>query len=292
MATPVPDIIVRLRGLAERGSAVQRRLAGLILSDIGYAAKAPIAALTEQAGVSQPSLTRLCRALGCEGVADFKLRLAQALAIGELYLSPPKDRTPEELILAGVCDAAIEAIVQTRAAVDMGRVTRAAQALSRADQVLVFGSGGISSLGAVELQNRLFRFGIPVVAHSDGEMQQMAAAVATGRTVVVGISSSGALGSLRRALETAASYGAATVSLAPSGSPIAEAAGVAIAFEAAEDARITKPTALRYRLLVLIDLIAMAVAEAMGGEGIERLRRVRMSLTPTRGDTPYVPLGD
>lgn len=289
---PVPDIIVRLRELGRSGSAVQKRLARLILSDIAHAAKAPIAALTDQAGVSQPGLSRLVRALGCEGVADFRLKLAQALAIGELYLAPPRDRTPEELVLASVGDAAIEAIVATRAAVDMAAVSAAAQVLCGASQVLVFGSGGISSLGAVEMQNRLFRFGIPVAAHSDDQMQQMAAAVAGPGTAVVGISSSGTLPSLCRALETAASCGARTVAIAPQGSPLAAPAGTSIAFHAGEDARITKPTALRYGLLVLVDLVAMTVAESLGAEGIERLRRVRMSLTPIRGDAPYVPLGD
>lgn len=289
-----PDIIMQLRGLAKSGSKVERRLAALVLSDVDFASRASIATLAERAETSQPSVTRLCRELGCEGIREFKLKLAQALAVGELYLTPPPAdaASREERIVADVCDTAVETILAVRQTVAMEPVMRAAERIAKARQVYIYGSGGISSLGAVELQNRLFRFSIPAIAHVDGQMQQMTAAVADPETVVVVMSSSGAAPAALDAAEIARHYGATVIAVAPPGSPLSAAATIAVAFEAAESRSINKPSASRYALLVLIDLLAMATAEILGEEAVERMRRVRLALSPLKRDSRSWPLGD
>ena len=50
----------------------------------------------------------------------------------------------------------------------MAAIARLADAIVAASQVLIIGSGGASSMLAVELQNRLFRFRINAVAYVDG----------------------------------------------------------------------------------------------------------------------------
>ena len=269
-----PDIIMDLRNIERNGSKVERKIAKVLLSDLQFSCSASIAVLAEKSGVSEPSITRLCRALNCTGLRDFKLRLAQALAIGEFYLVPPPPSTnsPEERIAATVCDAAIETIVAVRKDVDMGAIMTVGEHLSKARQVYIYGSGGISSLGAIELQNRLFRFSIPTIAHIDGQMQQMTAAVA--------------------ATEIARRYGARTISIAPAKSPLAQASEINVVFEPRENDNVKKPTSVRYGLMAIVDLLAMATMEHLDDETIERMRRVRLTLSDLKGRQRYWPLGD
>lgn len=290
----VIDILMRLRMRAEDGSKSDRRLAGLILQDVDYASKAAIADLAARAGVSEPTVTRFCRSLGCEGIRDFKFRLAQALAVGGQYLSadPLERDAREERIAATVAGAAAAAIERTRAQLDMTTLVAVAGQLAGASQVLAFGSGGTSSMMAVELQNRLFRLGLPTVAHTDGQLQRMWASLAGPGTVVVGFSTSGYAQSVIDAMLVARQYGAATVAITAPHSRLADAAETVIAFQTLEDGNLYKPTSSRYALLSIVDMLATATAETLGPKVLEGLRRIKQSLNTFKVEDPRLPLGD
>src|SRR5690606_26125988 len=81
MSAEIADIITRLQMMTQEGSRSDRRLAALVLSDLDFASKAAISEIAARAEVSEPTVTRFCRNLGCEGVRDFKFWLAQAIAI-------------------------------------------------------------------------------------------------------------------------------------------------------------------------------------------------------------------
>ena len=288
------DIINRLRLLAADGSKAERRLAEVILDDIEYASRAPIADLALKAGVSEPSVTRFCRSLDCDGVRDFKFKLAQVLAIGGIYLSPePLVRDERDArIVNAVTDGAVRAMERIRDIVDMGMVNSVAEALAKARYICVFGSGGVSSMGAVEMQNRLFRLGLSVVAHTDGQMQRMSAAVCDRESLVIAISASGEALSIIESVRVARQYGATTVALTNPTSTLASEAQFTLPFVIAADSQLYKPTSGRYALLFLIDLVAMATAETLGPKVLEGLRRIRTSLSGLNMSDPGRPIGD
>lgn len=286
----VADILARLRERAEAGSKSDRRLARLILDDPRAALQAPIAALAARAEVSEPTVTRFCRSLGCEGTRDFKLKLAQGVAVGGVFLAPG---TPGgERVPALVADAAAAAIARVRAGIDMGAVHAIAEGVTQARQVLIIGSGGTSSMMAAELQNRLFRFRINAVAHADGQMQRMAAAVSGPGTLVVAFSTSGHAPLVVDSVRVARQYGAASAAVTAPGSPLAEAAATVLPFETREDGNIYKPTASRYALLAIVDILATVVAERLGPSIAEGLRRIRHGMVTLAIDDPAMPLGD
>jgi DNA-binding MurR/RpiR family transcriptional regulator len=45
--------------------------------------------LARRAGVSEPTVTRFSRAVGCAGVRELKVKLAQSLVVGRIYLEEP-----------------------------------------------------------------------------------------------------------------------------------------------------------------------------------------------------------
>ncbi|RVA67131.1 MurR/RpiR family transcriptional regulator, partial [Mesorhizobium sp. M7A.F.Ca.CA.001.11.2.1] len=75
----IPDIISLVKDSYSELRPAERRVADVVLDDVKYAVDASNAALAQRAGVSEPTVTRFCRAIGCEGVRDFKLKLAQSL---------------------------------------------------------------------------------------------------------------------------------------------------------------------------------------------------------------------
>ncbi|ORE94284.1 transcriptional regulator [Stappia sp. 22II-S9-Z10] len=288
------DMVDRLRRLSLEGSPAEKRLAEIVLGDAHAASLAPINELAARAGVSEPTVTRFCRALECEGLRDFKLRLAQVIAIGGFTMFPePVSRSPhDEEIITSVRDGAIAAIERAAASLDMNTVAAAARAIAAARQVVTFGSGGVSSLGAVELQNRLFRFSIPVTAHTDGQMQRMVAAVAGETTVAISLSASGSAHSVVEATKIARLYGATTIAITDPASQLAREAEYVLAFAVPGDGQVIKPSAARYALLTVVDVLATSVAEAIGPDVLEGLRRIRRSLSALGMSNLHRPIGD
>jgi len=58
-----------------------RKVAELVLENPGVVLGATLAKTARRARVSEPTVIRFCEAIGCSGFRDFKLRLAQSLAL-------------------------------------------------------------------------------------------------------------------------------------------------------------------------------------------------------------------
>jgi DNA-binding MurR/RpiR family transcriptional regulator len=290
----IADIITRLQMMTQEGSKSDRRLAAIVLSDLDFASKAAISEIAARAEVSEPTVTRFCRNLGCEGVRDFKFWLAQAIAIGGLYLMPaPVSRdVREQRIAAAITVGATQAIERIAATLDMAALMSVAEHISASKQILCIGSGGSSSMMATEMQNRLFRLGLSVVAQVDGQLQRMYAAVVTSETTVVAFSISGYAKSVVDSVVLARQYGARTVAITAPASALAKAAEMVIPFQHLEDSNIYKPTSSRYALLAIVDMIATATAESRDGKVLESLRRIKQSINMLKVDDPRLPLGD
>ena len=288
------DIITRLQLISQDGTKSDRRLAGLVLSDLDFASKAAISEIAARVGVSEPTVTRFCRNLGCEGLRDFKFYLAQAIAIGGQYLSPePLSRDArEQRIASAITEAAIAAIQRASENLDMTTLMDVAARIAASGNILCIGSGGISSMMATEMQNRLFRLGLSALAQIDGQLQRMYAAVATPETTLVAFSVSGYARSVIEAVEVAQQYGATTVAITAPDSALAKVADTVILLQSFEDGNIYKPTSSRYALLAILDMIATTVAEARGPKVLENLRRIKQSVNTLKVDDPKLPLGD
>ncbi|MEX3917828.1 MurR/RpiR family transcriptional regulator, partial [Paraburkholderia sp. BR10872] len=77
---PVSNLIHHIRNVAESLRPAERKVAEMVLADIDFAMRGSITELALRADVSEPSVTRFCRAVGAHGLRDFKMRLAQSAA--------------------------------------------------------------------------------------------------------------------------------------------------------------------------------------------------------------------
>ena len=232
--------------------------------------------------------------MGCDGFREFKLRLAQNLAVSLQYLAPNQRDMSEGG--AGAVDQVLGALYATvnvmRQQIAPERMDAAVQALTEAGQIVVAGVGGGSTMVAQEAANRMFRLGIPAVAVSDSYLLQMRAATLGANDVLLLVSTSGAADEIVSAAGIAGGYGATVVAITRPGSRLAQEATIAIEADLPEDPDILKPTASRYAHLVIVDALAMSVAQARSEVTTENLRRIRASLTAYHGRTGPQPLGD
>lgn len=291
--TPHFDIVARLRELAETGRNSDQRVALAILSDADFATHASIDKLAQKAGVSEPTITRFCRMLGFEGTRDFKVRLAQSLAIAGRFITPgPAQKANATGVPSIIARSATDAVETVCTMINRDDLEQAASLVVQAGMVRAYGSGGASSMAATELENRLFRLGILGSSHIDGEMQQMTAATSNKDTVIVAYSLSGEIKPLIEAVTIARRYGARTIAFTAPNSTLAGVAELVLPFHIEEGTNVYRPSPARYALLALTDMLAMTIAEKIGAPAVERMRRIKNLQAMHTSNAPNLPLGD
>jgi RpiR family carbohydrate utilization transcriptional regulator len=86
------SLIDRMRHEAPEMTRADRSVAEIILADIDGATRISTKDLATQAQVSEPTVVRFARRMGCDGFTDFKIRLAQEYAIGRMYLAAERQQ--------------------------------------------------------------------------------------------------------------------------------------------------------------------------------------------------------
>ncbi|MBR0777207.1 MurR/RpiR family transcriptional regulator [Bradyrhizobium diazoefficiens] len=289
------DIISLIRQCAPGLSPSEQRVATAVVADVEFAIHASNTELARRARVSEPTVTRFSRSVGCRGVRDLKVRLAQAMAVGRIYVElPPHVGT--DLARPALWRSVFQEIRRAIAAAEEGLrkedVEKAAEAISACSKLAAFGIGGGSTLAAAEVQNRFFRLGIAVSHASDPRLMRMIAATLGRNDVVVAISTTGAASEVIEAAGIARQYGALIVAITKPQSRLASMADIVLGVHVPEAPDALKPTASRYALLAAIDLLAASTAYCKPLEAQARMRRIKYELLKGSDGNPSGPLGD
>ncbi|MEM6712682.1 MAG: MurR/RpiR family transcriptional regulator [Pseudomonadota bacterium] len=288
------DVISALQNHDGHFAAQEQRVADYVKEHLDDISSMSIGDLAERSAVSKPTVIRFCRSLGCDGFPDFKLRLAQNLAVSAQYM---RDKAAtwdpaENLVIDHVIDAMKAGVLALRNQIDVAALDQARDALLRCNQIVFAGIGGGSSMVAKEAANRFFRLGIPSANVSDSYLLQMRAATLSKGDVFFAISASGEADAVVGAAEIAVGYGATTICLSKPKTRLSAASTIQVTMSLPEDPDIFKPTSSRYAHLIVVDALATAVAQEQAGKTKENLRRIRASLTAYHGRTGPQPLGD
>nr|WP_267964020.1 MurR/RpiR family transcriptional regulator [Halomonas sp. MCCC 1A11057] len=266
----------------------EKKVAELIFADIDFVTEASISEIAARAGVSDASVTRFARAVGCHNVRDLKTRLTRSLAAGRRFIqeSAPEDGP------AAVYEIATQTLAVNRDLMAQADVTGAVDRLDIARQILVFGAGGGSSMLAQEMQFRLVRLGYAICAYPQALLPRMVASTLDPADVVVVLSVTGYTPEMVESARIARQYGAQVVAITAPGSPLAENADVILPVAARETDFIYHPSASRYAMLAAIDVLALELALRHRERSRDKLRRLKLTLDAHRGGDNRQPLGD
>jgi glucokinase len=252
-------------------SPAERRVAEHVLAHPRAALSDPIAEIARVAQVSQPTVIRFCRSLGCEGLSDFKLRLASGLS-GTIPLTHTQVTGSDSMLELGVkvLGNTASAILQVREQLNRDTLGRAIDLLAAADRIDFYAVGHYGVV-ADDAQFKFLRFGMPSASFTDPRLQRLAANVLRATDVVVIISSSGRIDDLLAVADAAQARGAAVIAITASHSPLARKADVALIVDHVEDVATQVPMVSRILHLLVIDILAVGVAMRLGEAGVAAL---------------------
>jgi len=294
--TVLNDILTTIRDRAPHEEGVNLKIGEEILRDPATVVDVSIKSFANRIGVSEPSVIRYCRSIGCEGFKEFKKHLAQSLVLEQKFSRPIG--TNEDGGRGGPAGderfdrLSTSVTIALRSVSETGhfeQIDAAAKLLMASPMIAVFGVGGSSAILAMEAQNRLFRLGLRAVAHIDSYMQRMTAATLKKGDCVLIVSSTGQPETLSESARIARSYGANCIAMAPLKSPLAELVDILIPIELATDIPYHQPNPVRFAQMFVLDCIADRVALMIGKPAIETLRRVSSAVSPQQH---YLPTGD
>lgn len=266
----------------------EKKVAELIFADIEFVTEASISDIAQRAGVSDASVTRFARAIGCTNVRDLKTRLTRALAAGRRFI---QEATPEDSSSV-VYDIATQTLALNRDLLAQADVTGAVEQLDKARQILVFGAGGGSSILSQELQFRLVRLGYAISAYPQALLPRMVASTLEPDDVVVVLSVTGYTPEMVESAQIAKQYGAKVIAITAMNSPLAETSDIVLPITSRETDFIYHPSASRYAMLAVIDVLALELAMRHRERSRTKLRRLKLSLDDHRGGDNRQPLGD
>jgi RpiR family transcriptional regulator, carbohydrate utilization regulator len=298
------DILPRLAGMMDSMTRSEVRIARQILAAPNDLVRSSVRSIAADLGVSEPTILRFCRTIGCEGFKDLKFRLIQELALSQAISDRAERATrPTGVTHAGavgkdpdddrVFDTIIAALTRTRATLVDKDVLGSAQAIAKAGRVVVYGIGGSSAALALEAHNRLFRLNVPVMVFTDGYTQRMSAAILAEGDVALFISSTGRPRELQESLELAKYCKATCVAITDKETPLGRDADICLHVGlAASGVEEIQPNPMRFAQLFVIDRVAYAVAAVLGEQAHVALRKMRGSVAWLHGITPQQPIGD
>ncbi|CAG4890017.1 bifunctional transcriptional regulator/glucokinase [Paraburkholderia saeva] len=271
-------VFERIRQMRDALTPAERRVADLALNHPRSIINDPIVDIARKADVSQPTVIRFCRSLGCQGLSDFKLKLATGLT-GTIPVSHSQVHLGDTATDFGakVLDNTVSAILQLREHLNFEHVERAIDLLNGARRIEFYGLGN-SNIVAQDAHYKFFRFGIPTIAYGDLYMQAASAALLGKGDVIVAVSKSGRAPELLRVLDVAMQAGAQVIAITSSNTPLAKRATVALETDHIEIRESQLSMISRILHLVMIDILAVGVAirrAAPNPEVSEAVTRVR-----------------
>ncbi len=250
-------------------SKAEREVANWILKNPQETLDCVISQMAENTGVSEPTIIRFCRTLGCSGFKDFKLSLAQSKLA---FYKEIKRHDSSKEIIDKIAGSAIASLQHIRNQLDESQVKKAIRLLRNSSRIEFYGQGG-SGIVAKDAQQKFFRFGIACNVYTDPYIHSVSATLLDHECVVVAISHSGRSIDIVESCRLAQQSRAKVIAITASPSPLAELADVLLDIDIDEDSDHYAPIKSRMAQLLVLDILSVGYAVEDEGRIMGKLYR-------------------
>lgn len=245
-------------------TGASRRVAEAIVRDPWAILGMTIYDVADAGGVSLPSVTRFCRAVGYPGFRELVQGIAQSLGRTESKdleaLESPVDGNGLQALAASIVKRQVNALETTVRTLDFEAIEQAVEVIANARRVSVIGHGG-AHVPAAGVALKLNWAGVPAVSATPDLFSNHVIAV-DGDDVIIGISHQGRTRETVDMITLARSFGAATIGISTvPQSPLGNAAEISISALTPEVARSGVFLIALDTIMMVADVLAAAVAD-------------------------------
>ena len=278
-----PEVIKKIKETYTTFRKSEKRIADYVLGQPDQVIRHSIAKLSKECNVSEASVIRFCKAIGCEGFQDFKIQLAMCLIPASKQIHEDVSFSdPTSEMIHKVMNSDVQAIIDTMQYLDPKKIDEAISIISKTKRLELYGVGG-SGCVAMDGQHKFFKLGFSCVAYIDPHMQAMSASTLKKGDVVIGISHTGfskdTIDSLRIAQEAEATTICITGGIE---SPILKYTDIPLIVIAREQVFKPEPMSSRIAQLSIIDALSIGVAMRKKDRILSNLEKTRKAISTKR----------
>jgi RpiR family carbohydrate utilization transcriptional regulator len=158
---PTQNVLELIRTTLPRLRKSDAKVAQRVLADPFRIIDCTVAEAADLAGVSQPTVIRFCVAIGFSGFQEFKIRLAQGLALGRAAThSVILDTDNLASVTSKIFEYTHSSLGWALQHLDKDALERTVDALERAQSIEFFGYGA-SGIVALDAQQKFPLFDVP-----------------------------------------------------------------------------------------------------------------------------------
>ena len=193
----------------------EQKAADFILAHLGKAGQMTLAQTAQQAGVSQPTILRLIRAVGFSGFRAFQMALVEEQGRRSSHAMYGYHLSADETVAsvpAHIISTTIRSLESMLKYISGEMMENCVERIRSARKIAVFGVEN-SIVTCRDLCTKLLYLGLPCVFYEDCYLQKIVAGSLTEHDLAIGVSYSGSSRDTVDVMETARKSGANTIVL-------------------------------------------------------------------------------
>lgn len=266
-----------------RMSAVERRIADIIMDEPHQLPRMSIAQLAERADVSEGSIINFSNKLGVRGFRGLKIELARATDTRTPFsFGSVTGKDSPWAALRKVTGNAVEAFQKTCQSISEEDLQQVAELLLSARRIDIYGAGD-SGLIAQDAYIHFMRAGFPAYAVTDYLTIALSAGQLDESCVAIAISHTGQTTEIVDAMRIARRHGARTVCISSSlVSELRDVCDLTLVTYATELERQQDAGISRLAHMVVLDSLCAYMSAQRGTAAMERLEEVHQHLSRHR----------
>jgi DNA-binding MurR/RpiR family transcriptional regulator len=186
--------LLKIRGMLEQMSVIERKLADFILDNAHLLRDYSSQQLADAVGTSQSSVVKFCQKLGYKGYPDLKLAVNEAVITATTLNRDNNEHSPAQNDLVNLVEQlqfSLQSHLRGILEVNSEKALQdSADLLAQADKVLIAGFGK-SGIVAHDMQFRLLQLGKLALLHSDPAIALQLANTLSSDSILLLVSESG-----------------------------------------------------------------------------------------------------
>lgn len=277
----VVDIVELINGTMKSLRESEQQVALVVLEDQQFAVTASTTELAKRANVSATSITRFCRALGFQGLREFKLCVAQNLAVNAHFManSTHRDDSFSELVGA-LTDGLSGALADMNSGISLDVFSEALDVIAGARHVNVFPLDQKSQGMALDAHIRLMRLGVESSFHPSAEEQRAIVGAARDLSIFLLIAADAIGHDPNDLIDSIGVNGSGAVLIGPGLAGSQPFPGAHLVIRNSLATGVFSQSASRYKQAILIDLLCLGHSLNLSDGLAERRRKLEIQKAP------------
>lgn len=243
----------------------EKKVADYILENKHKIGEMGLEEIAKESNVSTPTVIRFTKALGYEGLKDFKIDLLKSMDLNDyekenllLDIHINKEDRLQDIPMK-IAGLTVKALEETLKFLNYNEYEKAVELIKNANIIDIYGVGNSGSIGN-DFMSKLIRIGLNCRAYSDNHFQQLCACHLTENDLAIAISHSGETKDTIDALKIAKDSGAKTLVLTNfKASKIIQYADICLFTGDTESTFYSETMSSRMSQLLLVDMLYMGI---------------------------------